>query len=85
MYISGIIDGSSSMCPLLSYYLMQVEYVEFERHGAGGASMSSHYFDLLVKLKNDQEHLFRNIQRNEYHNLFNFVRYMFLIDLIISV
>ncbi|VAH15232.1 unnamed protein product [Triticum turgidum subsp. durum] len=51
----------------------EIEYVEFERHGAGGASMSSHYFDLLVKLKNDQEHLFRNIQRNEYHNLFNFV------------
>jgi len=47
--------------------------VEFERHGAGGASISSHYFDLLVKLKNDQEHLFRNIQRNEYHNLFNFI------------
>ncbi|TVT99205.1 hypothetical protein EJB05_33166 [Eragrostis curvula] len=51
----------------------EIEYVEFERHGAGGASMSSHYFDLLVKLKNDQEHLFRNIQRNEYHNLFNFI------------
>ncbi|KQK07178.1 hypothetical protein BRADI_2g33580v3 [Brachypodium distachyon] len=51
----------------------EIEYVEFERHGAGGASMSSHYFDLLVKLKNDQEHLFRNIQRNEYHNLFDFV------------
>ncbi|KAK1693625.1 hypothetical protein QYE76_010322 [Lolium multiflorum] len=51
----------------------EIDYVEFERHGAGGASMSSHYFDLLVKLKNDQEHLFRNIQRNEYHNLFNFV------------
>ncbi|KAF8724931.1 hypothetical protein HU200_020647 [Digitaria exilis] len=52
----------------------EIEYVEFERHGAGGASISSHYFDLLVKLKNDQEHLFRNIQRNEYHNLFNFIR-----------
>jgi structure-specific recognition protein 1 len=51
----------------------EIEFVEFERHGAGGASMSSHYFDLLVKLKNDQEHLFRNIQRNEYHNLFNFI------------
>jgi len=51
----------------------EIEYVEFERHGAGGASISSHYFDLLVKLKNDQEHLFRNIQRNEYHNLFNFI------------
>lgn len=52
----------------------EIEYVEFERHGAGGSSsMSSHYFDLLVKLKNDQEHLFRNIQRNEYHNLFDFI------------
>ena len=55
---------------------MQIEFVEFERHGAGGASISSHYFDLLVKLKNDQEHLFRNIQRNEYHNLFNFIKYV---------
>ncbi|EES02337.1 hypothetical protein BDA96_03G041900 [Sorghum bicolor] len=51
----------------------EIEFVEFERHGAGGASISFHYFDLLVKLKNDQEHLFRNIQRNEYHNLFNFI------------
>ncbi|XP_072977188.1 FACT complex subunit SSRP1-like [Typha angustifolia] len=49
----------------------EIDYVEFERHGAGGSSVSSHYFDLLVKLKNDQEHLFRNIQRNEYHNLFD--------------
>jgi hypothetical protein len=55
---------------------MQIEFVEFERHGAGGASISAHYFDLLVKLKNDQEHLFRNIQRNEYHNLFNFIKYV---------
>ncbi|CAM0880102.1 unnamed protein product [Alopecurus aequalis] len=51
----------------------EIEFVEFERHGSGGASMSSHYFDLLVKLKSDQEHLFRNIQRSEYHNLFNFL------------
>lgn len=54
--------------------LFQIEYVEFERHGAGGSTVSSHYFDLLVKLKNDQEHLFRNIQRNEYHSLFEFIR-----------
>ncbi|WOL08146.1 FACT complex subunit SSRP1 [Canna indica] len=52
----------------------EIEFVEFERHGAGGSSVSSHYFDLLVKLKNDQEHLFRNIQRNEYHNLFEFIK-----------
>ncbi|KAM0865644.1 hypothetical protein ACQ4PT_043144 [Festuca glaucescens] len=51
----------------------QIEFVEFERHGTGGAGMSSQYFDLLVKLKNDQEHLFRNIQRSEHHNLFNFI------------
>ncbi|GJN32198.1 hypothetical protein PR202_gb20682 [Eleusine coracana subsp. coracana] len=54
----------------------EIEFVEFERHGAGGANMSSHYFDLLVKLKSDQEHLFRNIQRSEYHNLFNFIKYV---------
>uniref|UniRef100_A0A803RBI9 FACT complex subunit SSRP1 n=1 Tax=Cannabis sativa TaxID=3483 RepID=A0A803RBI9_CANSA len=32
-----------------------------------------HYFDLLIRLKTEQEHLFRNIQRNEYHNLFDFM------------
>lgn len=34
-----------------------------------------HYFDLLIRLKTEQEHLFRNIQRNEYHNLFDFIRF----------
>ncbi|KMZ57682.1 FACT complex subunit SSRP1 [Zostera marina] len=53
----------------------EIDYVEFERHGAGGSSsMSSHYFDLLVKLKNQQEHSFRNIQRNEYHKIFEFMK-----------
>ncbi|XP_068642864.1 FACT complex subunit SSRP1-like [Aristolochia californica] len=51
----------------------EIEYVEFERHGTGASSSQYHYFDLLVKLKNEQEHLFRNIQRNEYHNLFDFI------------
>lgn len=46
--------------------------MEFERHGAVGSNM--HYFDLLIKLKTEQEHLFRNIQRNEYHNLYEFIR-----------
>ncbi|CAN1319968.1 FACT complex subunit SSRP1 [Linum perenne] len=49
----------------------EIDYVEFERHAAGGSNM--HYFDLLIKLKTEQEHLFRNIQRNEYHNLYNFI------------
>jgi len=51
----------------------EVEHVLFERHGAGGVNTSSQYFDLLVKLKNDQEHLFSNIQRIEYQNLFSFI------------
>lgn len=57
--------------------LVQIEYLEFERHGAAGtSSISSHYFDLLIRLKSEQELQFRNIQRNEYHNLFNFIRYV---------
>ncbi|KAL1538664.1 FACT complex subunit ssrp1 [Salvia divinorum] len=50
----------------------EIDYVEFERHTAGGSNM--HYFDFLIRLKTEQEHLFRNIQRNEYHNLFQFVQ-----------
>ncbi|KAH6774499.1 high mobility group [Perilla frutescens var. hirtella] len=50
----------------------EIDYVEFERHTAGGSNM--HYFDFLVRLKTEQEHLFRNIQRNEYSNLFQFVQ-----------
>ncbi|GAA0151117.1 hypothetical protein LIER_09906 [Lithospermum erythrorhizon] len=49
----------------------EIDYVEFERHAAGGSNMQ--YFDLLIRLKSEQEHLFRNIQRNEYHNLFDFI------------
>ncbi|KAL2252426.1 FACT complex subunit SSRP1 isoform X1 [Sesamum indicum] len=49
----------------------EIDYVEFERHTAGGSNM--HYFDLLIRLKTEQEHLFRNIQRNEYQRLFVFV------------
>lgn len=52
--------------------MFQIDYVEFERHGAG--STSAHYFDLFVKLRSEQELLFRNIQKNEYSNLFNFIR-----------
>ncbi|CAN7080262.1 unnamed protein product [Brassica oleracea var. botrytis] len=32
-----------------------------------------HYFDLSIRLKTDHEHLFRNIQRNEYNNLYSFI------------
>lgn len=57
---------------LFFWNLHQIDYVEFERHTAGGSNM--HYFDLLIRLKTEQEHLFRNVQRNEYHNLFDFIR-----------
>ncbi|GJY44603.1 FACT complex subunit SSRP1 [Tanacetum coccineum] len=40
-------------------------------HAAGGSNM--HYFDLVIRLKMEQEHIFRSIQRNEYHNLFDFI------------
>ncbi|CDP02200.1 unnamed protein product [Coffea canephora] len=49
----------------------EIDYLEFQRHSAGGSNM--HYFDLLIRLKTEQEHLFRNIQRNEYHSLFDFI------------
>eukprot|EP00850_Spirogloea_muscicola_P016441 SM000133S26807 [mRNA] locus=s133:237050:240727:+ [translate_table: standard] len=51
----------------------EIEYVAFERHGAAGmSSTSSHYFDLVLRLTSEQEHQFRNIQRNEFHNLLSF-------------
>ncbi|KAH1264874.1 FACT complex subunit SSRP1 [Glycine max] len=50
----------------------RIDYVEFERHVAGGSNM--HYFDLSIRLKSEQEHLCCNIQRNEYHNLYEFIR-----------
>ncbi|KAH1100118.1 hypothetical protein AAZX31_13G050400 [Glycine max] len=56
--------------PTLSLH-EEIDYVEFERHAGGGSNM--HYFDLLIRLKSEQEHLFRNIQRNEYHNLYEFI------------
>ena len=44
-----------------------------------------HYFDLLIRLKTEQEHLFRNIQRNEYHNLFDFIRLDLSLSLSLSL
>ncbi|KAL3342868.1 hypothetical protein AABB24_026752 [Solanum stoloniferum] len=58
----------------------EIDYVEFETHAAGTASM--HYFDLLIRLKTEQEHLFRNIQRNEYYNLLDFMRLALLSSLL---
>ncbi|KAL3628871.1 FACT complex subunit ssrp1 [Castilleja foliolosa] len=48
----------------------EIDYVEFERHSDRGSNM--HYFDFLVRLKTQQEHVFRNISKNDYHVLFTF-------------
>lgn len=59
---------------LVNYIIFwfQIDYVEFEMHAAGRSNMQ--YFDLLIRLKTEQEYLFRNIQRNEYHNLYDYIR-----------
>ncbi|KAL9243050.1 hypothetical protein vseg_016987 [Gypsophila vaccaria] len=49
----------------------EIDYVEFQRHVVAGSNM--HYFDLLVRLRTEQEHLFRNIQRSEYYSLNEFI------------
>ncbi|KAL5722623.1 hypothetical protein ACHQM5_006124 [Ranunculus cassubicifolius] len=49
----------------------EIAYVEFESHGAAGASMQ--YFDLVLKLKTEQEYIFQNIQKREYNNLVTFI------------
>ncbi|CAL4910045.1 unnamed protein product [Urochloa decumbens] len=69
LYKKNVVDGCSFI--YIVSCLLQIEYVLFDHHGAGG--VTSQYFDLLVKLKNDQEHLFSNIQRIEYQNLFSFI------------
>ncbi|GAQ83368.1 FACT complex subunit [Klebsormidium nitens] len=53
----------------------EIEYIQFERHSAS-ASMGTQAktFDLLVHLKTEAEHQFRNIQKTEYSTLFNFIR-----------
>eukprot|EP00245_Coleochaete_scutata_P004557 TRINITY_DN17273_c0_g1_i1.p1 TRINITY_DN17273_c0_g1~~TRINITY_DN17273_c0_g1_i1.p1 ORF type:complete len:663 (+),score=213.11 TRINITY_DN17273_c0_g1_i1:162-2150(+) len=53
----------------------EIDYVEFERHGAAGTSgLSSNYFDLLIRLRADTEHQFRNIPRNEFDPMMSFIR-----------
>ena len=78
IYVRGFVNACVLREEVLIWkwvYVLQIDYVEFERHGAGGASgMSSHYFDLIIRLRSEQEHQFRNIQRNEYHNLFDFIK-----------
>ncbi|CAL5096759.1 unnamed protein product [Urochloa decumbens] len=69
LYKTNVVDGCSFI--YIASCLLQIEYVLFDHHGASG--VTSQYFDLLIKLKNDQEHLFSNIQRIEYQNLFSFI------------
>ncbi|CAK0784212.1 hypothetical protein CVIRNUC_007416 [Coccomyxa viridis] len=52
----------------------EVESIEFMRQGAGVLSNSAKTFDLAVRMKHDQEHVFRGIQKGEWLNLFTFIR-----------
>ncbi|KAG1680758.1 hypothetical protein FOA52_008091 [Chlamydomonas sp. UWO 241] len=49
----------------------EVESVEFARQGGG--VVSSRTFDLVVRMKSDAEHQFRNISRTEWQALFDFI------------
>lgn len=49
-----------------------VEQVEFCRQGGGGG-VSTKTFDLAIRDRNDQEYLFRGIQKQEWNNLFQFI------------
>ncbi|PNW88436.1 hypothetical protein CHLRE_01g029450v5 [Chlamydomonas reinhardtii] len=51
-----------------------IESVEFARQGSGAVSSTVRTFDLVVRLKGGAEHQFRNIQRSEWGNLFEFIR-----------
>ncbi|KAG2487533.1 hypothetical protein HYH03_013813 [Edaphochlamys debaryana] len=50
-----------------------IESVEFARQGSGAVSSSVRTFDLVIRLKGGAEHMFRNIQRSEWGNLFEFI------------
>ncbi|GLC39441.1 hypothetical protein PLESTB_001348900 [Pleodorina starrii] len=50
-----------------------IESVEFARQGSGAVSSSVRTFDLVIRLKGGTEHMFRNIQRSEWGNLFEFI------------
>ena len=53
-------------------FCLQIEYIEFERHGS--STLSTSFFDLIIRLRGDIEHQFRNVHRNEYHVLFTYFR-----------
>ncbi|MEW5299939.1 MAG: hypothetical protein WDW36_002908 [Sanguina aurantia] len=50
-----------------------VEGVEFARQAGAVHSSSIRTFDLVVRTRSDQEHQFRNINRTEWQNLFEFI------------
>lgn len=51
----------------------EIDSVEFQRQGGGVLASSVKTFDLVIRLKNEQEHQFRNINRTEWQNLFEFI------------
>mmetsp|Transcript_13731 Transcript_13731/g.38868 ORF Transcript_13731/g.38868 Transcript_13731/m.38868 type:complete len:635 (-) Transcript_13731:206-2110(-) len=51
----------------------EIDGVEFQRQGRDSLAVAK-TFDLMIRLKNDQEYQFRNIQKNEWANLFEWVQ-----------
>lgn len=47
--------------------------MEFMRQGAGVLGASNKTFDILVRMTNDQEYVFRSVAKDEWQNLFNWV------------
>ena len=50
----------------------EIESVEFARQGGQGI-VASRTFDLVIHMKSDSEHQFRNINRTEWQCLFDFI------------
>ncbi|KAK9813590.1 hypothetical protein WJX73_008969 [Symbiochloris irregularis] len=53
----------------------EIASIEFMRQGGGVLAASAKTFDLSIRLaSNDQDHVFRGIQKSEWTNLFNFIQ-----------
>ncbi|XP_074316173.1 FACT complex subunit SSRP1-like [Silene latifolia] len=59
--------------PSLFHYT-EIDYVELQGEIVPGSSKG--YFDLLVRLRTEQEHLFKNIRRREYYYLKEYFSYI---------
>ncbi|KAK9825879.1 hypothetical protein WJX81_000254 [Elliptochloris bilobata] len=52
----------------------EIESIEFMRQGGGVLAASAKTFDLLIRMRNNSDFLFRGIQKSEWANLFEFIQ-----------